>query len=204
MGIIGLGILSENSRVDSNTSIPSPSEFGRKVISRYMEKLGRTPLKEKINQLARSISFQEEEDVMNELLTVLSNPSHEYKKYLSVEIQKAFRTIKTFGIVPYTYIPMGASPRIVPVSYKNSLHSIKRRVRDMYLNTLGKTLALDGYRIIDVDLASCYTTILLGLYPNGLPSVMAALNSGSIWDYLKKEFVSRGLGDSYDKPSFQP
>lgn len=56
---------------------------------------------------------------------------------------------------------MGLSPRILPINYGNTINSIKRILRDYAYQTLAKSNT--NYVIVDYDLKSCYTTILLGL-----------------------------------------
>lgn len=56
---------------------------------------------------------------------------------------------------------------------------------------------------MEVDLASCYTAILLGLYYQQLPSVLVASTKGSLWGYIRLEFVKLGFEKSYDKTSIQ-
>lgn len=52
----------------------------------------------------------------------------------------------------------------------------------------------------EVNLASYYTIILLGLYYyyKQLPSVLAALTKGSLWEYIRFEW---GFEKLYDKTS---
>ena len=60
---------------------------------------------------------------------------------------------------------MGFSPRIVPVSYKDFLNSVNKPLRKEMLCRSAHYLKPKGYTLIDLDLRSCYTTVLVGLLP---------------------------------------
>lgn len=71
----------------------------------------------------------------------------------------------------------------------------------MFKNVAEFMLKEHGMVILDLDLASCYTTALIGMYPNKLLRVKLAVESGSIWESLNKEFIKMGKGE-YDKKPY--
>lgn len=54
--------------------------------------------------------------------------------------------------------------------------------------------------ILDLDRGSCYTTALIALYPMKLGLVKRAVESGSIWEALSKEFIVIDREEYYKKP----
>lgn len=57
-----------------------------------------------------------------------------------------------------------------------------------------------GMVLLDLDLVSCFTCILLGLYPDKLPLVHKAVNTVEIWNAIKKKFINLGKETSFHKP----
>nr|YP_009478058.1 hypothetical protein AnanMp22 [Anthoceros angustus]AVP12834.1 hypothetical protein AnanMp22 [Anthoceros angustus] len=101
--------------------------------------------------------------------------------------------IAIFGVIPYKYKSMGISPRILPVSYGESINFSKRFLREKVYAHLGCSLRDKGLVIIDLDLVSCFTSILLGLFPEELSLVRKAVDHG-LWKYLEEEFHRNGKG----------
>ena len=64
---------------------------------------------------------------------------------------------------------MGNSPRILPRDYGYHINSCKRVLRNKVYQTLADKIP--GYTIVDFDLKSCYTSILLGLYSGSLQAL---------------------------------
>ena len=63
---------------------------------------------------------------------------------------------------------MGVSPRLLPVAYGKSINNSKRALRHQAVQQLAEFLTQKGFVLLDLDLTSCYTSILLGLYPQDL------------------------------------
>ena len=61
---------------------------------------------------------------------------------------------------------MGNSPRVIPTSYGKSLNGCKKMLRDYVYGQIARSLQKDGYVLVDLDLKSCYRSILIGLYPD--------------------------------------
>ena len=52
---------------------------------------------------------------------------------------------------------------------------------------------------MDLDLVSCYTSILLGLYPQSLEALQAAVEGPGLWNYIQTEFKLNKRLDAYNK-----
>lgn len=55
--------------------------------------------------------------------------------------------------------------------------------------------------IVDLDLKSGYTSILLGLYPRELEALQRAIEGEGLWNYLYKEFKKNGKEEVWNKPA---
>lgn len=55
--------------------------------------------------------------------------------------------------------------------------------------------------ILDLDLMSCYTSILLGLFPDQLQALQVAVEGVGLWNYIKGEMERNGRGHIYNKPA---
>jgi hypothetical protein len=102
---------------------------------------------------------------------------------------------------PGTYIFMGASPRIVPYNYGKTVNSCSRITRNHFFFELSNIVRDSNYILIDVDLKACFTSLVLGLFSNKYPYTRDSLNKGSLWEYIRKEFIEHGIIESYDKDS---
>jgi hypothetical protein len=88
---------------------------------------------------------------------------------------------------------MGNSPRIIPVNYGQTLNNTKKVLRENLYERMVNLIP--DYTIIDFDLKSCYTSILLGLYPAEfaeLKSLQLAIEQKGLWEFIKKEFKIKG------------
>lgn len=132
---------------------------------------------------------------------VPENASKLYREGVLKVLERGLHIYKKRGPVVDSYANLGVSPRIGPYQYGTSYNSIKRSLRDKLVNWSGQRLKDKfGYRLIDIDLASCFTSILLGLYNSRLPRVQQAVEQ-NLWSSLEKEFAKQGHGAVFDKPS---
>jgi hypothetical protein len=95
---------------------------------------------------------------------------------------------------------MGNSPRIIPVNYGQTLNNTKKVLRENLYERMVNLIP--DYTIIDFDLKSCYTSILLGLYPAEfaeLKSLQLAIEQKGLWEFIKEEFKIKGALKNYDK-----
>jgi hypothetical protein len=165
-----------------------------------MKALQETDLKTHINKLSREVSLSSEQ-ITEEFVRTCKVLSLEYKQRMLLQIQKGIVKVKKSGAIPYSYKQMGVSPRIIPISYGNSFNSVKRVVRDAYYDSLGQSLRQEGMCILDLDLVSCYTSILLGIYPAELRSIQNAIETRGLWETIKNEFEKKGKGHVFNKPA---
>lgn len=182
------------------------------IYFQYMEALKVTPLKKKINKVAKLFDPDLEKLVKNHahLLSGLKsirvpgledfdfgNPSLEYLD--SVRNQITIGLVKTKQLVPFRYKQMGLSPRILPQNYGDTINSVKKFLRqEAYASA---SLHLEGYTILDIDLKSCYTGILLGLFPTEMYRVRQAIEGSGLWNTLEEEFRASGKHALFNKPA---
>lgn len=53
--------------------------------------------------------------------------------------------------------------------------------------------------LLDLDLVSCYTSVLVGLYPDKLPLVKRAVETVGIWKFIENEFKQKGKESKFEK-----
>jgi hypothetical protein len=95
---------------------------------------------------------------------------------------------------------MGTSPRIIPVSYRDSVNNIKKLLRNDAYEQLNRfTLKELSRVIVDIDIKACYLSILLGLYPQELSTLQLA-NEQGVWDFIRLEFEKWGCLEIFSKP----
>lgn len=79
---------------------------------------------------------------------------------------KNINLVNKYKAIFYNYKTMGVSPTIIPVNYKDTVNNTKKIVRNNVYSLMSKHLK--HYCIVDFDYKSCYTSILLKLYPQPL------------------------------------
>lgn len=160
------------------------------LIHQYIQLLETpNPIKKLLKERAKLVN----DDIINVDNYVHSNVSAAFKKSAANQLEKGLKKFRQFGPVIDKYGMMGNSPRVAPIKYGDSFNSIKSQLRQNLLIWSGKELeSLDkAHHIIDIDLKSCYNAILLGLYPQYLPTVSKAVQMG-LWKFLEQEFHSQG------------
>jgi P4 family phage/plasmid primase-like protien len=197
----------------SKEEIPILKPIRESLYERYFEALGKTEFKANINQASREIAkdldpkeftriYLEELGNFksrNELGIVVESPSQAFSDRLDFLYKKSITQLIKFGVVAYKYRMMGLSPRIIPQSYGASINSVRKDVRARIFSKLRPFFKSQGYVLLDVDLKSCYTSILLGLYPQELRSVQLAIEGQGLWKYIQGEFEAKGNGSLYNK-----
>ncbi len=140
---------------------------------------------------------------MGKIIKEATIGSQEYYDLIMKQVVKGLTLIKKNGIIPFKYKSMGVSPRILPVGYSNTVNSVRREVRHYAYEILANQARLTGIdiSILYLDLKSCYTSILLGLYPQHLSFIQGVLEGKGLWNYIKQEFKNIGKGSSYNKPA---
>ena len=114
-------------------------------------------------------------------------------------MKKGLQNIRDKGAIPYKSKLMGLSPKIIPEDYGRTINNTKRMVREAVYTNL--TSSNEDYVIIDFDLKSCYTSILLGLYPKPLEQIQKSIETVGLWEHLRKEFLAKGCIDQWNKPA---
>jgi hypothetical protein len=90
--------------------------------------------------------------------------------------------LKNYGCIPKSYKQMGISPRISPIRYGDSINSTKKLVRNYGYRLAAGVFKEYGFSIVDVDLRSSYTSVLMGLYPDELQKLRVILRNTNLWD----------------------
>nr|QYC94343.1 putative phage/plasmid DNA primase [Oedogonium sp. 210] len=174
------------------------------LYKKYMQALGPSELKIALNSIVKdSLPLRQAEVLTKEFTKDAKINSMEYYEKMYNQILKGLKTIKKNGLIPYHYKPLGVSPRILPVGYSMTINSVKRIVRDYaykFVAAKARDSGLD-INIADLDIKSCYTSILLGLYPLHLSRLQEVLEYGGLWAYIKEEFEKNGRGSVYNKPA---
>ena len=142
------------------------------------------------------------EKTLNAYISDMTICSPEFKASAEKVIRRGFKKMACKGCIPKKYTHMSLSPRIIRVTYGQTINFTKKAVRNACYEDLGNICAhLKNPRVIlDLDLVSCYTSIMVGLYPQSLEALQAAIEGPGLWKYIQqKEFVSNGRGDDYNK-----
>jgi len=168
-----------------------------KLVQSYVNLLeAKSPIKVFLRKRAPEIPFSLDIDQF-----APSGASRLYKESLMKVLVRGLENYKKRGPVVDTYAAFGSSPRIGPYQYGSSYNAIKKSLRSKLLYWSAKDLSTKTpYVFLDIDLVSCYTSILLGLYNERLPSVNNAVSIG-LWNYIEEEFKKQGLEKEFHKPS---
>ena len=181
------------------------------IYHQYMGALAETPLKKEINKISKTFKpdvnelLQEHMHLLSGLKSIkipgldydFGNPSPEYMASVLDQIKKGL--VKTKQLVPFKYKMMGMSPRVLPQKYGETMNSAKKFIR--HKSYLHVTSRLTDYTILDIDLKSCYTAILLGLFPLEMQRIRQAIEGVGLWNSLEEEFRASGKKALFNKPA---
>lgn len=177
----------------------------------YMAALAETALKKEINKISKTFK-PDPKELLKEHAHLLSglkdikipgldydfgSPSQEYLDSVQDQIVKGLSKTKT--LITFKYRQMGQSPRIAPQNYGDSINSVKKFVRQKAYSHI--TENLQDYIILDIDLKSCYTAILLGLFPIEMQRVRQAIEGIGLWKTFEEEFKASGKHALFNKPA---
>ena len=98
------------------------------------------------------------------------------------------------------YKQLGVSLRIQPTKFSCTVKSAKKFIRNFLFQEMAGVLKENEMVVLDVDLVSCYTSIVCGLYPSELFYIPEALKGVGIWASLEKQFIDMGKPELYNKP----
>jgi phage/plasmid-associated DNA primase len=181
--------------------------YQEEIYQDYYKALGKTDLKVSLNKAGKLLNY-DPKALVEDHIGLLSSLKHldlgtkgrpsitkAFKAQLEDTYLKGIYKI-TNGLISYNYKPLGLSPRILPVNYGHSFNSVKKVLREKaYSDVVPK-----GMVILDMDLKSCYTSILLGLFPLELFQVTKAIEAG-LWKQFEKEFKDSGRAGLFNKPA---
>lgn len=172
------------------------------LYSKYMESLEKTPLKVELNASSRLLDVTTlREELTEAFVSECKVASVEYRNSASNVIEASLNKVVKFGGISFKYKPLGVSPRIIPVAYGDTINSTKRIVRERVYEIMASRASERGFTLVDLDIVSCYTSILLGLYPQELRCLQLAIEGGGLWKFIREEFESRGSGHLFNKPA---
>ena len=172
----------------------------------YKGKLGKTEMKVYLNRKVK-IYFSDkgpliEEKLKSQYFQGMENPSEAYIESFLKVLRRGIQSIAKFGAIPYSYKQMGVSPRISPVSYGNTINNVKRLIREEAYSYLGELANREfKAKILDLDLKSCFTSIIIGLYPQELEVLQSAIENTGLWNHIKQEFIKEKREQWYSKGS---
>ena len=124
-----------------------------------------------------------------------------FKEKVKETITRDAHKIIKYGVIQLAYKTMGTSSRILPEGYGDQMKSCKLCTRERTYSFLGKIASQSGHVIVDVDLTSCYTSILCGLRPDLMILLAHAIKTKGIWKYIQEDFANKGQAASYNKPA---
>ena len=153
------------------------------------------------NEFVRKINEEEAVNYIMDYNALYPEPSPLFLEGVKEQVVIGVKKLKDFGCVPSTYKQMRTSLRISPVMYGDSIVSTKKIVRHFGYKKAASVYESYGYTLVDVDLRSTYTAVLLGLYPKELYRLRVILKHTSLWDSLRKDFEKAGISAYFDKPS---
>lgn len=188
-------------RVPSNTRKKlSETRVAEVLYDQYFSLLKATKKKKFLNKEIKRKRLNKQEIIQIYLKeTKISKPSKVYLDRLDKVIDRNLMKLEAHGGIPYRYKHMGTSPRILPVRYGNTINNTKRIVRNKVYEQMASVLT-DSV-IIDYDLKSCYTSILLGLYPSPLEEIQKAIETKGLWAHVEDEFKQNEVHHHWNKPA---
>ena len=168
---------------------------------RYLKALGESPLKTELNEYSKSVQIDLEE-VTDDYVSNSIMKTELYRQAVYNEFSRGHKKMVQNGVIPTKYMAMGTSPRIMPVSVGQSINAVKPILRYEYYQKLAD--AHEGFSILDLDLKSCHTSILLGVSHEfnslKLGEIRRALSTIGLWEYIRHhDFILQGMEDNYNK-----
>ena len=113
--------------------------------------------------------------------------------------ERFLKNLSSAPLFPKNYKQLGISPRIQPTKSGTTLNSAKKFIRNLVFEEMAEILRDDEMVILDLDLVSCYTGIVCGLYPNQLIHIPEALRGEGLWKSFETQFKDMGKHELYNK-----
>ena len=174
------------------------------MYERYMSLYLPTVFKKKVKKLIRELASDHSivDAAMKQYMDLSPISSDEFKLGIINTLQNDRVKVANTGFLTYKYTQMGSSPRISPSESHGGPNQIKSSLRNQILTRTGDYIARNHDMVIlDLDLKSCYTSVLLGLYPDEFPTVSKAVRGLGLWKAMEQEFINMGAGKTYHKGS---
>jgi phage/plasmid-associated DNA primase len=200
-GMYITGVTLKDEICDRDYLLGSQTELETELYKEYMKILETSELKETLNKAIKgSLSEEIAIKLTNELTKETKINSEKFYGKMFSQFKRGIDIINNHGIVPYSYKSLGVSPRIIPTNYGKSINGVKRNLREYAYGLAVEKCGLE-VELIDVDLKSCYTSILLGLYPHYLSKIQKVIEKEGLWKYIEGEFKKRGKSEYFNKDS---
>lgn len=197
--------LTENLSIEKSSTpimVKEPPNYNEVIYNQYISILGqKTKEKRLLN------SYIKEHPPSIDLLLNIYFKDHKllnenFREHVKSVFQKGLGIVTQYGSIPYVYKRMGVSPRIIPVNYGDTLNNTKKILRQEVFSIMNKE-ANNSFNmtIVDFDIKSCYTSILIGLYPKPLQVIQEAIEGKGLWNYIKEEFDKKNRSHLFNKPA---
>jgi hypothetical protein len=118
-------------------------------------------------------------------------PSQGYRDSAQKVLQRKFNNIKKIGFLNKEMQSLGISPRINPTQYVESINAVKSTLKEKSFEVMQVKASELGYRILDIDLRSCYVSTMLGMYGEEMPYSDDAVANTGLWKFIENEFIEK-------------
>ena len=170
-------ILTKVTEITSNwaKNLQQDTDKFKKVLDRYLESLG----------LCKGQNEPQTKGI------------EKLKKNFRVSLDKVSKG--AFGCCNYN--TSSVSPRIFPKAGTLSGNYFKKAFKTISLESCSKCLHEEmGWELIDLDLKSCYVSLVCAFFPNLTLRLRNILDSAGLWDYLKTKMDTDGKSELFIKP----
>ena len=179
-----------------NIHLAIPPDF----IDDYVSALTKqSEARSKANELLANMDESLSVEEIMSAYRLFPEPSEAFLSGVRDQVERGVSKLRKSGCFPKEYKQMGISPRILPTEYGKSINSTKKLVRRYGYRLAASAFAKSGYKLVDVDIRSAYTTVLMGLYPTALQRMRRILRDTSLWDSIKEDFRMEGKVEFFDK-----
>ena len=158
-----------------------------------------TPLKKILNDASMVIPKAAPGLIFDQCIEKVKLRDDKFLDTLRSSIGLSIGKLEKTGMISCDMQSMGDSPRYMPLDTKYAVNNYKKPVARLGLQLMALEASKMGYTILDLDLKSCYASTILGLWPQEVTSLKAAVEKGSIWIYIEEEFDEWERKDAYVK-----
>lgn len=174
------------------------------MYEKYIGLFGKTPFKVELQKMIRL--FMRDESIVHDATERFMNlslvTSDTFKERVLQTVRKDVKVISKQGFLCYEYKLMAASPRIHPLKRGGGPNAVKRSLRSEIFRRSGDWMEREHEMVlVDFDLKACYTSVILGLFPEELTLVAKCMRAGGIWKEVERMFEEKQLSSSFHKDS---